>query len=102
MGEVEEKKTDRERMPPPVGTPVKEKGRNVEEKKAVILTPNSSYDRSRSRRKEREKDEKIEQMSRRIERLEGRMKLLEEESRGGIQIERFFSAPETPPPDPSS
>ncbi|MEE2780742.1 MAG: hypothetical protein VX431_00940 [Planctomycetota bacterium] len=49
-----------------------------------------------------QKDEKIEQMSRRIERLEGRMKLLEEESRGGIQIERFFSAPETPPPDPSS
>ena len=41
-------------------------------------------------------DEKIDQMSRRIERIEGRMKLLEEESRGGIQIERFFSAPEPP------
>lgn len=43
--------------------------------------------------------EKIDQMSRRIERIEGRMKLLEEESRGGIQIERFFTAPESPPPD---
>tara|TARA_Y100001934_G_scaffold171482_1_gene203504 strand:- start:27 stop:863 length:837 start_codon:yes stop_codon:yes gene_type:complete len=42
--------------------------------------------------------EKIDQMSRRIERIEGRMKLLEEEARGGIEIERFFSAPEQPPP----
>jgi hypothetical protein len=43
--------------------------------------------------------EKIDQMTRRLERLEGRMKLLEEEARGGIQIERFFTAPESPPPD---
>ena len=43
--------------------------------------------------------EKIDQMSRRIERIEGRMKLLEEESRGGIQIDRFFTTPEVPPPD---
>jgi len=49
-----------------------------------------------------QKDEKMDQMARRLERLEGRMKLLEEESRGGIQIERFFSTPETPPPDSAS
>lgn len=46
--------------------------------------------------------EKIDQMARRLERLEGRMKLLEEESRGGIQIERFFTTPDTPPPDSAS
>ena len=46
--------------------------------------------------------EKIDQMTRRLERLEGRMKLLEEEARGGIQIERFFTAPESPPPDATS
>ncbi len=49
-----------------------------------------------------QKDEKMDQMARRLERLEGRMKLLEEESRGGIQIERFFSTPKTPPPDSAS
>ena len=37
----------------------------------------------------------IPQLSRRIERLEQRLKLLEEESQGGIDLTRFFQPPET-------
>jgi hypothetical protein len=37
-------------------------------------------------------------LARRVEQLEGRLKLLEEEQRGGIQLERFYvrEEPEAP------
>ena len=37
-------------------------------------------------------------LARRVEQLEGRMKLLEEEQRGGIQLERFYAQQEREPP----
>ena len=45
--------------------------------------------------------EMVPQMLRRLERIEARLKLLEEEERGGIDITKFYSGP-TPlaPPDP--
>ena len=41
----------------------------------------------------------LDQMRRRMERFEQRMKLLEEEAKGGIKIERYFAAPD-PPSEP--
>jgi hypothetical protein len=43
----------------------------------------------------------IPQLMRRVERLESRIKLLEEERRGGIDITKFYQGPgdESPPPD---
>lgn len=37
-------------------------------------------------------------LARRVEQLESRLKLLEEESRGGIQLERFYARPDAEPP----
>ncbi len=37
-------------------------------------------------------------LARRVEQLESRLKLLEEEQRGGIQLERFYARPDAEPP----
>ena len=37
-------------------------------------------------------------LARRVEQLESRLKLLEEEQRGGIQLERFYASPDKDPP----
>lgn len=37
-------------------------------------------------------------LARRVEQLESRLKLLEEEQRGGIQLERFYATPDNPAP----
>lgn len=37
-------------------------------------------------------------LARRVEQLEARLKLVEEESRGGIQLERFYARPDSPSP----
>lgn len=44
----------------------------------------------------------LDQMRRRMERFEQRMKLLEEEAKEGIKIERYFAAPEPPSGQPPS
>jgi hypothetical protein len=37
-------------------------------------------------------------LARRVEQLESRLKLLEEEQRGGIQLERYYARPDAEPP----
>jgi len=49
-------------------------------------------------KKEDAPEQRLDQMARRIERLETRIKLLEEELRGGININRFYTGPEKRPP----
>jgi hypothetical protein len=46
--------------------------------------------------------EVVDQIARRMERLEQRLKLLEEEARGGIKIDRFLAHPDLPPKKPLS
>lgn len=46
--------------------------------------------------------EVVDQIARRMERFEQRLKLLEEEARGGIQIDRFLAHPDLPPKKPLS
>ncbi len=41
----------------------------------------------------------IPQIQRRLERLESRVKLLEDENRGGIDITKFYTGKAPPPPD---
>jgi hypothetical protein len=42
--------------------------------------------------------EVLDQIVRRMERLEQRLKLVEEEAKGGINIDRFLVTPDQPPP----
>jgi hypothetical protein len=37
-------------------------------------------------------------LARRVEQLDSRLKLLEEEQRGGIQLERYYARPDAEPP----
>ena len=43
----------------------------------------------------------LDQIVRRMERLEQRLKLVEEENKGGIKIDRFFATPDQPAPGES-